>query len=72
MVDLLYDLNARGRGDRMFPQSPALVVIYTIELVRPCPACAKFGFGDVDGGDLKVVLCLAGCVCPKEETVGCV
>ena len=73
MVDLLYNLDARGRGDRMSPQFPTLViVICTIELVCPRPACARIAFGDVDGGDLEVVLCLAGCVCPEEETVGCV
>jgi hypothetical protein len=47
-----------------------VVVVCAIEFIRA--ACWVIAFGYLDGGDLEVVLCLAGGVGSKEEAVGCV
>lgn len=66
VVDALRDLYTRGVGNGVSTQFSAFIVIVrTIE--RICTW--TLAFGDLDGGNLEVVLRLAGSVCAKEQAV---
>ena len=66
MVDALRDLYARGVGNGVSTQFSALIVIVRA-IERVCTW--TLAFGDLDGGNLEVVLRLAGSVCAKEQAV---
>lgn len=72
MVDLLDDLDAGGGREESVPAELTTVVIVggTVEGIGT--AWDVVAFGDLDGGDLEVVLGLAGSVGAKDEAVGCV
>ena len=69
VVNALHDLHARRGRERVPAELAALVVVRrVIELVGG----GAGGLGDLDGGDLEVVLRLAGGVGAEEEAVGVV
>lgn len=68
MVDLLNDLYAwLRRGDGVPTQLAAFIVIrIAVKLVSR----RTRAFGDLNGGNLEVVLGLTRSVCAKEQTMG--
>lgn len=67
MVDLLDNLNARRRRDGVSSELTTLVVV--VAAVQFVGAWGVVTFGDRDGGDLEVILGLAGGVGSEEEAV---
>ncbi len=67
MVDALDDADTRRGRDGVATQLAALIVVVgAVDLVGPGGAIA---FGDGHGGDLEIVLGLAGRVGAEEEAV---
>lgn len=71
MIYPLDDLDSGCRRNCVSTEFFSLVVVISsVKFVRAgrwVPA-----FGDLNLSNLQVILCLTGCVCSKEETVGCV
>lgn len=67
MIDFLGYLNARCGWDGVPTQlSSFVVIVAAVEFV------SARAFRDLNGSDLKVVLCLTGGVCAQEETMSLV
>ena len=68
MVDALYDLNPGLWRDAVAAEFSAFVIVVrTIESIRGSTVIA---LGELDCGNLKVVLCLARRMCTEEKAVG--
>lgn len=68
MVDFLNDLYPRRRGKAVATDFAALlVVVGAVELIGA--GCGAITLGDLDGGDLEVVLGLSGGVRSKQEAM---
>ena len=50
--------------------STFIVIIRSIELI--CTSSWVTTFGDMNGGNLEIILCLSRCMRSKEEAVSCV
>jgi hypothetical protein len=71
MVDFLDDLYPRAGWQRVSSELATLIVVVgAFKLIGARGGVVAFG--DLDCGDLKVVLRLSGCVRSKEKSVGCV